>query len=331
VSLINYLPHEPANDRNKKQLFKILARLGAKPREYYFDSANPADFPDTAEEILSASKGANHIYLDVSVMSKLLILYSLSALWAKNDPFSLVYCEAKKYRPSLREYRRSLQKGHFGQDISMEFLFSGVFEPIIPQPFVGRAPLGRTRALVAFLGFNKRQAVGAAATIPYQLFVPIVGVPPNPRWRWRQEALIQINNYGLLASGQRISDIAKLKPNEKSKTAALKGEYLLHVSTLDYMATLQALIWVSEVHRYTHFLTIAPFGSKMQALGTFLFTRVRPESQIVYALPRDFHPRYSEGVKAIHVVEFSNPKELEKELVQVASPNLAYLENLACR
>jgi|ERR1017187_567247 hypothetical protein len=329
VSLLNYLPADAENHRTRRKILKALAKIGETPKEYEFDSAHSADFPNTAGEIIEASRGACHVYLDISVMSKLLILYLLSALWTENLPFSVIYSEAKKYRPSLLEYKRSLKRGDFGQDVSMEFLFSGVFEPLIPQPFVGRSPLGRPRALVAFLGFNKRQTIGAAAIVPYQLLIPIVGVPPNPEWSWREEALVQINNQGLLASGQRISDIPSLTVGDTSRAKVQNAEYRLHLSTFDYTETVNALLWISNAHRYTHFLTIAPFGSKMQAVGIFLFSRIHPETQIVYAVPRDLHPRYSGGVKATYELEFPNPGRLQNELVRAVSPSLAYLEKLS--
>lgn len=330
VSLLNYLPRNPAADRNKQKILKLLGKLGIRASEYNFDSANPADFSDSAEQIVKKCAGANHVYVDISVMSKLLILYLLSAVWKNNAPFSVIYSEAKRYRPSQAEYRRSLSKGHFGQDIWMEFLFSGVFEPNIPRPFEGRAPLGRPRALVTFLGFNKRQAIGAASIVPYQLLIPVVSVPPNPKWRWREQALIKINNYGLLASGQRIADIPQLKFDKKDRRAVpFKGEYRIHLSSFDYIKTVEALFCLSKAHRYSHFLTIAPFGSKMQALGVFIFTRIRPETQIVYASPKDFHPRYSQGVKAIHEVEFSNPRQLEKDLIKKLNPNFTVLEKVS--
>jgi hypothetical protein len=329
VSLLNYAPHDAATDHNKKEILRLLKKGGLKPLEYSFDSGNPGDFLDTAEQIIKQAQGASHIYLDISVMSKLLILYLLNAFWKNNTGFSVIYSEAKRYRPSLSEYRRSLGKGHFGQDIGMEFLFSGVFEPIIPRPFVGRAPLGRPRALITFLGFNKRQAIGAAAIVPYQLFVPVVSVPPNPKWKWREKALIRINNYGLLASGQRIGDIPELKRDKNGNYSIPKGEYRLHLSTFDYVKTVQALSQLSIAHRYTHFLTIAPFGSKLQALGVFIFTRIRRETQIVYASPRDFHPRYSEGIKATHEIKFLNPLQLERELIKALNPNFTVLAQIS--
>jgi hypothetical protein len=45
----------------------------------------------------------------------------------------------------------------------------------------------------------------------------------------------------------------------------------------------EELIQDATCHRYSHFLTVAPFGSKLQCLGTFIFTRMHPETQIVYA------------------------------------------------
>lgn len=154
---------------------------------------------------------------------------------------------------------------------------------------------------------------------------------------FRFNSNVRINNYGLLASGQRICDIPNLRLSERNsernseqnKAIARKGEYSISLSTFDYIATVEALLWVADVHRYSHFLTIAPFGSKLQALGTFIFTRIHPETQIVYACPKDLHPRYSEGVKAVYEIPFSNPRETEQNMDLAVNSNLAYLNTLS--
>ncbi len=334
ISVINYLPFDSKNESKREKVMSILKKMRFKSQdihEYYFDRENPAEFIETSKNLLQSVNGVEYVYLDISGMSKILILYLLHILWKENNPFSIIYTRAAEHGPTKEEYKKLLEKGDFGQDILMELLFSGVYEPMIPSEFKGSGSLGGSRALIGFLGYNKRQTIGAAAIVPYQLFIPVVGIPSKPKWKWKMDALLKINNSGLLTSGQLISNIPEIEISDKSKKIASIGEYRINVSMFDYKETIRTLIWIREVHRYSHFLTIAPFGSKMQTLGIFIFTKLYPETQIVYASPKDFHPRYSKGIENVYEIQFNNCAELEKQILYQVEPNLAYLDQLASK
>ena len=332
ASIINYLPFRDDNNSNLIRVRERLIELGINSnsiQEYIFDREHPLEFSSHIAQLMSSLHSAHHVYVDISSMSKLLILYLLNALWRKGKNFSVIYSQAKKYGPSQKEYEESLSKGHFGQDIRAEFLFTGVFEPIIPPEFAGEGPLGRSRALISFLSFNKRQSIGVASMVPHQAFIPVIGLYSLEKEKWRADALIRINDNGLLASGHRISSVPRIENKMISKEYIPQGEFQLCLSTFNYKETVKALLWLSDVYRYSHFLTIAPFGSKMQTLGAFLFTQLHSEVQIVYASPKHFHPRYSEGIKCIYEIQFIDNKQLEKRLLYKIDPDLEMLEKLA--
>ena len=331
VSVINYLPVNENNERNRVEISKLLARLGVAAiniGEYVFDREHPLDFDNDLDNLMGSIDQESHVYVDISSMSKLLILYILDRLWMKGNAFSVIYSEAAKYAPTEQEYLDSFRKGDFGQELLIELQSVGAFEPIIPSQFSGSTPMGGSRALVDFLGFNKRQSIGVAAIVPYQFFIPIISVPPSNELRWRQEALITINDIGLVPSGKRIHDLGTIKVENDDFSKVKEGEYQIHVSTFDYKKTVETLLWIYEAHKFSHYLTIAPFGSKMQSLGIFIFTRLHPETQIVYASPKDFHAQYTEGVKAIYEIRFKNSLELEKNIMASIDSNSKVLENI---
>lgn len=328
VSLVRYLPFAVKNEATNERIQELVNATGGKKSDYLFDRENPLEFALAAREIISRIPVDEHIYLDISAMSKLLELYLLRELWNEDRRFSIVYAEAAEYGPSKTEFDDALRQGAFGQNLLMEFLFNGVYEPLIPPEFAGKSALGAPRLLLAFLGYNKRQTIGAASVVPYQLMIPLIGIPEQNEWAWRREAVMKINDEGLLTSGRKISELPLIEVDRIAEHFA-DDEFACSVSILDYTKVLATLINLKELHRYSHFLTIAPFGSKLQTLAIFIFSRLNPDVQIVYASPRDFHPQYSKGVKNIWEIVFENPLHLEHQLMVASDPGIAEIERLA--
>ncbi len=327
--VLNYLPHDPKNDRNREQIYKSLHQLGIPSKhikDLYFDRENPLELSDSLHGFSETFDGNSYIYLDISAMSKLALLYFLNSLWQKKVSFSVIYTEAQKFGPSKEEYLQASKRDRLGQNMLPELLFSGIYEPVIPNEFSGSCPLTTNRALIAFLGYNKRQIMGVASMIPYQFFVPIIGQTTytGKQWDWRPKALIEINNSDLLTSGKLISNVPNVDFHHESLPK--NEEYRLHVSNFDYRETLLALLAIYEAHKYRYSLTIAPLGTKMHTVGIFLFTQLFPATQVVYAPPRDFHLKYSEGVKAVWEIPFSNPTQMETALFNQINPHMAFLE-----
>jgi hypothetical protein len=331
VTLIKYLPIRENNEQNFNTIIEELNRLGLGTERLHiveFSREYPSDFYD----LLTSSdffQDSDYIYLDISAMSKLLILYLLDAIWTRSrTSFSIIYSEANDYGPSKEEFEDAFAKGATAQSLSLEFTSAGVFDPLVPEPFRGASPLGSPRALVSFLSFNKRQIIGAAAIVPYQFFVPIIPVPSDSTMGWRVDAVTSVNNEGLLVREKLISEIPTLNI-DNSELIPPDGEYKVLDCSDDYIGTLKTLLILEEIHRYRHFITIAPFGTKLQTLAVFLFTIIFPETQIVYASPLDFHPNYSTDVKSVSEIAFENPAKLEDQMRVTLSPNLQYLRELS--
>ena len=331
ITLIKYLPVRDDNDQNYDAIVEEFNRLGLSLNSLKVIEFNREYLSDFYEYLNSRNpfEGSNYYYLDISAMSKLLILYLLDDLWHnRRKPFSIIYTEACEYGPSREEFEDAFAKGETAQSLSLEFTSAGVFDPIVPEPFQGASPLGSPRALVSFLSFNKRQVIGAAAIVPYQFFVPIISVPSDSLNGWRVDAVTRVNNEGLLVREKLISEIPILEIDNAELNAPY-SEYRVLDEADNYIGTLKTLMVLERIHRYRHFITIAPFGTKLQTLAVFLFTLIFPETQIVYASPLDFHPRYSTGVKSVSEIVFEDLMQLEDELRIAASPDLKYLRELS--
>lgn len=331
VSIIEYKPYLSKNEKYLDTISECLKKLGVDKREiktYEFDRSYPVDFDIELNKISQSIQSSSHVYCDISAMSKLLILYLLKAIWSKQKTFSVIYSEAISYSPSKKEFNDIKEAEKFNLN---EFFPLAVFDPFIPSSFSGATPLGVDRILVGFLSYNKRQLLGATNIIPYQLFIPIIGISPYDDWRWRSEALIEINNEGLLASDKYISELPKAdltKGNKIDNIADIdtSKEYSLLASTLYYKQSFEALYWIARKHRYKHFLTIAPFGSKLQTIGTFLFCVLNPETQIVYSSPKDYYENYSKGFKRSFEIEFQEISDFEHSIKKELDPNFKFLD-----
>jgi hypothetical protein len=68
------------------------------------------------------------------------------------------------------------------------------------------------------------------------------------------------------------------------------------VSTLNPIEVYENLEKIYESHKDWN-LYVSPLGSKIQALGIYLFAKQHPEIQIVYAVPLEYlEEDYSKGI-----------------------------------
>lgn len=92
------------------------------------------------------------------------------------------------------------------------------------------------------------------------------------------------------------------------------------VSTFDYRETLETLeeVYISRVGKYR--FSLAPMGSKMQAIGAALFAYLHPDVAIVLATPSEYNAlQYSDGCVDRWIVNFGRIKELRQNLDTVGT------------
>lgn len=278
--LVNYLP---IVDQNKVGTIRSICRSkNIKISEMTYDRQEPAGFGEVFIEMVGSTQG--HIFIDVSGMSRLLIVQILVALGRRPLRFhncSILYTEAASYPPSEVEAIEQLGKSEADPSYSIYFLSSGVYEVTLIPELSSCAPAGGQTRLVAFPSLDSHQLTALRAELQPSRISLIEGAPPGAHNHWRQKAVAAVNRLDEVQSAERFL-----------------------VSTLNYEETLERLLRIYSEHGVYERLLISPTGSKMQSVAVGLFRSFIEDVQIVYPTPRDFlKPQmYTEGVGQKHIL-----------------------------
>ena len=276
LGVVNY---KPAYRENKLDEIRKLGR-GAelKTKEFLYDRENPAL---VGEELAHFASESNRVVVDISGMSRLLIVQTLVALLSVTSAHvTIIYCEAEEYPPSEDRFRD--EQGRSG--VTPSYLSSGIFEIAATPELASISMLGEAIRLIAFPSFDPAQLTNLIQELQPTYVDLIHGLPPAEKNRWRTEAVRTLNSP-LFTSLRRKSDH--------------------EASTLDYRETLKILVEKYQERSMFDRLVVAPTGSKMQAVAVALFRAVLYDVQVVYPTPQIFPEpdRYTVGARRLYELE----------------------------
>lgn len=279
VVIIDYLPFVAEN--RLEPLESFCRNRNLRFLKLTYDRQNPVGFGAALQLAIADVRGI--IHLDISAMSRLLIVQSLCALAERENRLhrcSVVYAEATDYPPCKIEVERALEKAKENPIQTVLLLSSGVFDICI-VPELSSPTLGATQTrLVAFPTFSADQLTALLNELGPSRITLIEGDPPSEQNKWRTDAIRKVNGL------QNIS-----------------YESIL-TSTLDYRETLSALLGLYAAHSERERILISPTGSKMQTVAVGLFRAVIGDAQIVYPTPKDFcsPTNYTQGVGVCYIL-----------------------------
>lgn len=270
------------------ELKGLLKGIGSrKVSEVPYDIVFPYDIEERASKALKrAIGGVDEVVIDISSMTKLLILVCLCCLSKYNGNVRIVYSEAEVYSPSREEYVRSKDEMEF----HAKFPSQGVSSIVRTRCISSVRMQGQPVAMVAFTSFNEQLIRHMLGTInPYQLIF-INGTPPRDDFRWRELATQEIHK-------SPIEQYAEDNPKDES------GFLLRRASTLDYRETIQQFEKIYQEHGQKQRIICAATGSKMQTFGLFLVKTLHQDIHIEYPTPNSYFVKgMSKGVRSVHEV-----------------------------
>jgi hypothetical protein len=283
VLLIHYAPYFQENKSDIVQ--KIIQDVGIKVSEVTYNRQEPEGFGSTMLEKISACRG--RIFVDVSAMSRLLIVQVLVALGKRSAGFAncfVAYAEARDYSPNREEAEAELAKSESDPCLSILFLSSGVFDVTVVPELSSFAPTGTQTRLVAFPSLDAHHLTALRNEIQPSRFSFIEGVPPSPQNKWRQQVISSINKL------DKISDAEGFQ-----------------TSTLDYRETLNCLLKLYSDHGERERLLVSPTGSKMQTVAVGIFRALIEDIQIVYPTPVSYlkPDGYTYGIGPLHLLSLA--------------------------
>ena len=276
--LIMYRPEYRAN---RVEEIEDLARQGGLAvQRCTYDRHSPAGI---GRRLYELSTGGGRVWVDVSGMSRLLIVQTLLGLLAEGGvDVSIMYGEAAEYRPTQERFEDDLNSGVSGQ--GMSYLSSGIYE-VAATPELGSVSMvGEAMRLIAFPSLDPAQLKNLVEELQPTYAELVHGMPPAGENRWRPDAIKKINRVTL---------------------AELQGAKEYSVSTRDYRATLNALLEIYANRSMFDRIVVAPTGSKMQAVGVAMFRLALDDVQVVYPTPLRFKEEraYTLGVGQVYQLD----------------------------
>jgi hypothetical protein len=292
--ILEYGPvHRLENEVNREELTTYLARVSKDIVSLEVDVERFE--PEMRRLIDGISTELNDrsptVLVDISVASNRLILNVLSiVLEAQGDlDLTIVYSEANQYAPTKEEYqedpKRWAEEGlvHGVGDIKVGVAYAGNQRDPLPDLLVIIPGFGRDRARAIISEVLPGVPLG-----PSDQIVWLVGKPHLEQDQWRLQALVDIHELNGVPQ-------------------------LYELDTFDYGETLSTLEAIYQRHSQSSQITIAPGGSKMQAVGASLFCMLRPDVRLIFASAERYaSERYSKGCKAIWEVQIGKLEMLRK-------------------
>ncbi len=282
------------NNPNKiKEVNKALTAIGAhhQPDEIIYSWLMPQGVENDIEDYFASHlKNFNEVIVDVSSMTKFLILICLCKLIHFNGAVRIIYSEAEKYSPTFKDYEKSMEDMAF---LAM-FPSQGVRAIARARCLSSIRMQGQPITLITFTSFNEQLVRHLLGTMnPHQL-VFINGHPPRPDFAWREKATQEIHK--------------KLIEAYKSDNP-IGGNGLLvnSVSTLDYKETVEIINRIYlQLGSYERIICGAT-GSKMQTVGLFFAKVLHPDIHIEYPTPDSYYfEGLSQGIRKIYEIEIPN-------------------------
>jgi len=289
--------YEPARSTRLDELLKEVRPLARnEPKILVFHRFAPAIFEQELELAVQLER-VDEVVVDISVMSKLLVMVVLWQLRKFNGSVRIVYTEPNSYHPSKNEYD-SLANDLSNSEVFPSFgVHNVVRTPKLSSVLLQRSPI----LLCSFTSFNEQLIRALLASMnPSKLC--LIGSAP-PRLSWREKAAQSIH-------AKIISEFSHDNPIDSDDRLVRRA------STLDYRGALSVVsdLYAQSYSQYR--FVLAPTGSKMQAVGLSLLKMACPDIHIEFPTPKSFHFEgySSKEIHKIHQVYFNSFEEVIKEV-----------------
>jgi hypothetical protein len=277
------IEYRPFDEKNRvKDFRKKMADLGFPDTEQpwiIYDRMAPESFSVELSRYRDRLRGA-HVVVDISAMSKFLILVILDELRDCGATVTIVYSEAEVYHPTREAFERERAKL---PTATSDFLTSEVKRIVTTSGLSSVAMQGYPIVAIAFPTFNHRELSALVSDILPRTLIQIEGKPRQDHNAWRKGAIAWVN--------QGLREYMK-------KT--------VESSTFDYRETVNALSKLYDEYSVSNRILIAPTGSKMQAVAVFVMKQLRPDVQVVYPVARQFVNEYSVGIGPMWVLQLGD-------------------------
>ena len=275
--------YEPEEVGRLEEVTKeVMTRSKMAPRIINYNRFNPTPF----EQNLSINlhlEAFDEIIIDISVMSKLLIMIVFQMLMSFSGSIRVIYTEPKTWSPSETEYYDYV--GKHKDSMTYAGLSSiGVYD-IIKTPGLSSIIMQSSQPkLIAFTSSNEHLLAAALNEIVPSSTILINA--KNDREPWRADVALGIHKKVIESYG--------IKDN------------VVCFDLLDYRAVFSFLANEYAKDCYTHRIILAPTGGKIHTVACALIKSCCSDIHIEYPTPEGYilESYSSKEIEAIHEIVF---------------------------
>lgn len=226
----------------------------------------------------------DEVIVDISSMTKFLILVCLCKLINFQGIVRIIYSEAENYSPSFDEYEKSREDMAF----LTKYPSQGVRAIARARCLSSIRMQGQPITLITFTSFNEQLVRQLLGTMNPHRLIFINGHPPREAFTWRAKATQDIHR--------------KLIEEYFADNPFNDNGYLVNgASTLNYIETVDKIDEIyNKLGSYERIICGAT-GSKMQTVGLFFAKVFHPDIHIEYPTPDSYYIEgLSTGIRKIH-------------------------------
>lgn len=273
----------------------VKAHSVNKPQILDYDRFEPTLFEQVFKERISSFGDIEEIVIDISVMSKLLIMIVLCCLGKYNKKVTIIYSEPVSWGPTEKMFKNIISTRTYGTCIGLSSVGVGnvVRTPMLSSIIMQDCPI----YLVAFLSFNE-QLINVLVNEISPTKLRIIN-HRCARAKWRENAMYSIHKELIEEnSGKDISDTVS------------------SFDLMDYTSVFAELAKVYKDNCYNYRIVVSPIGCKIHAVSCALLKLCCPDIHVEYPTPESylFDGYSSERVSKVHEIVFENYRQLIDDL-----------------
>ncbi len=287
--------YNPGRENRFKELCEaVTTRTSAEPKVLSYNRFDPTPFESELERVLDKEiSEVKEIIIDISVMSKLLIMIILYALRLYKHQIRIIYSEPNTWSPSEKEYLAKKPQINQGSLLSLSSI--GVYNFARTPRLSSIAMQNSPSLLIAFASSNGLLVNALVNELNPSLTCLINA--KNYREPWREQAAIDIQKTLIEGFPQYSNTI-----------------YCFEL--LDYCSVFDTLAEIYRKNCYSKRIILSPTGGKVHTIACALIKNCCPDIHVEYPTPESyiFRTFSSDEVYSTHEIVFENFKTIIQEL-----------------
>lgn len=281
-------------DPGKKSRFQemyswVKKHTNNEPLVLNYDRFEPTVFEQNFKNAIAELEDIDEIIIDISVMSKLMIMIVLCCLKKYDGKLTILYSEPCEWGPAEEKFKDTMENRTHGTCIGLSSIGVGnvVRTPYLSSIVMQDCPI----LLIAFLSFNE-QLINVLINEINPTQICIINHKCS-RAAWRENAMYLIH--------ENLIDEYR---NSKNKENIDSFEWL------DYIAVFEKLVEIYKNNCYNYRIVISPTGCKLQAVACALLKNCCSDIHVEYPTPESywFEEFTSDTILKVHEIAFDNYK-----------------------